>query len=87
MLSEFPPSRIYGFAETISISPPIAPALWCSYSPSLKCIPITAKSLPDLLRTRLNGETSWPEVGSNYLNKLSGFLNMSLGPTNPAIAL
>jgi hypothetical protein len=48
---------------------------------------MTAKSLPDLLKTKLNGETPCPEVGSNYLNKLSGFLKISFGPIKPAIAL
>lgn len=53
----------------------------------MKCIPITAKSEPDLLKTILKGEFSLLSVFSNYLNKASGFLKISLGPINPFIAL
>ena len=35
----------------------------------------------------LNGDLLWLSVGSNYLNKASGFLKISFGPMNPAIAL
>lgn len=48
-------------------------------------MPITEKSSPELLITRSKGESPW--VGSLSLQKASGFLKISLGPTNPAIAL
>ena len=75
-----------------SITACSAPADWCSYSPSLKCIPITAKSSPEWLSTRSNGlgalsfHRSAPAlVGSKKRKIASGFLKISRGPTNPRI--
>jgi len=46
---------------------------------------MTAKSSPELLITKSNGES--PLVGSKYLKIASGFLKISLGPINPSMAL
>ncbi len=76
-----------------------APADWCSYSPSLKCIPITAKSSPEVESRRSNGDASFFSVlaspaftalnicpGPSKMRKTaSGLRKMSRGPRNPAI--
>ncbi len=46
-------------------------------------MPITAKSAPEWLSTRSNGES--PEVFTNWRKRLSGLRKMSRGPRNPRI--
>jgi hypothetical protein len=48
---------------------------------------ITANSVPLFPKTNSKGDKSLEAVGSNYLKRASGFLNISLGPINPFIAL
>ena len=67
-------------------TPSMAPADWCSYNPSLKCIPIIANSSPPYARWMSNGLVS-PWVGSKNLKIASGLRKMSLGPMKPYMAL
>ena len=53
----------------------------------MKCIPIIANSSPLFVKVSSNGDVSSESVGLNYLNRASGFLKISFGPTNPFIAL
>mmetsp|Transcript_9795 Transcript_9795/g.22182 ORF Transcript_9795/g.22182 Transcript_9795/m.22182 type:complete len:210 (-) Transcript_9795:451-1080(-) len=93
-----PYPRSDGFCSTRFKIPWIAPADWCSYSPSLKCIPMTEKSDPLFERCRSNGlasafsrftgpSTFWSICpGPSKRRKIaSGLRKMSRGPKNPSI--
>lgn len=98
MLDPSADALMCGLACSSEMSPCSAPADWCSYSPSLKCIPITAKSSPPRERTSSNGDAcAFARFGappptfasicpgpSKRRKMASGLRKMSRGPMNPA---